>query len=301
MHRVLVINMPKNSTNHAEKPVQYEFPFSFICRAMVSVLLGRRRDLADDAATALRHVPSPHIVNDNSIPESGSFVLVANHYERKGLSVVWDALAITHAVTRRRADLQGNLHWLMISEWNAYKIGGISLPRGLVKWTTRWVFSRIAYTYNLFLVTADEAKVAQRARMVRKVMASLAPQRRGERLQRRIGPTRDQAVGIFPEAQRSQALAVARKGAGIFLSSLSRLGLPLVPVGLAEREGVLTVSFGEPLAVSEYTSLSKEQRDSSIATEVMVRIGDLLPQHLWGDYASEIIAWRNLRGGIGSH
>ena len=55
-------------------------------------------------------------------------------------------------------------------------------------------------------------------------------------------------------------------GVGTFIALLAQAGLPMLPVGVGEREGRLCVSFG-PLFEPD-TSTERERRDEVVAEQV---------------------------------
>ena len=65
-------------------------------RALLYIVIGRRRSLARDAFYALRDAPRPPLVRgEDRIPASGPFVVCANHYERPGLWMAWQAVLVS--------------------------------------------------------------------------------------------------------------------------------------------------------------------------------------------------------------
>ena len=75
---------------------------------------------------------------------------------------------------------------------------------------------------------------------------------------------------------------------GSFLLLLSSHGLPILPAGAFEEEGRLTVSFGPPFHVDVPRGASRAEKERLASQQVMVAIGRLLPEELWGVYAAAI-------------
>ena len=69
---------------------------------------------------------------------------------------------------------------------------------------------------------------------------------------------------------------------------MSSHGLPILPAGAFEEEGRLTVSFGPPFSHRRPRSASRAEKERLASQQVMVAIGRLLPQELWGVYAPAI-------------
>jgi hypothetical protein len=77
-------------------------------------------------------------------------------------------------------------------------------------------------------------------------------------------------------------------GTGAFLLALSRRGVPILPAGLFEEGGALSVRFGPPFSTAIPKGVEKGDHDRIAREQVMVRIGRLLPRHLWGVYTLRI-------------
>ncbi|MFQ6058896.1 MAG: lysophospholipid acyltransferase family protein [Anaerolineae bacterium] len=254
---------------------KYPIPPSFALPALWSVLRGQRRSLSADAARLLAGAsPPPQIENPQHIPPEGPLIVVANHYCRPGLGVWWSALLISHAVAQR-----GEVRWVMTSEW----IYPDPLRRWLVTPATRWLFARIARAYGLVSMPPmppDPRRMHERARAVRQAVALVAPGK----------SRRWEIIGLRPEGRESGdgCLIEPPPGVGRFLLLLTRAGMPILPVGVFEREGVLTASFGEPFRLAAQPGLSKGEQDQRVRDRVMVAIGELLPPRLWGVYKDRV-------------
>lgn len=121
-----------------------------------------------------------------------------------------------------------DLHWIMAAELLDYRVGPLRVPRG---WLAG-VFARFARVYSFGLVTPLEAGAVGGSTGLRVAARYLAA---GE------------PVGVLPEGTASAELRAARPGVGAALAWLTRHDVPLVPVGIAEIDGVLTATFGRPL------------------------------------------------------
>ncbi len=249
----------------------YRLPLSYILRFILAVLLGRKRDLGRDArGTLMTARPRPKILDDQHIPSEGPFVFVANHYERPGLKVWWGGILAATAIYERRQS-QRTLRWLMTSEWYDFRLAGV-VP--VPTWLLRWLFRRIANVYGLVIVPRSPERRVGRAAAMRAIM---------EVMKRRGDP-----IGLYPEGVGHEVLIEAMPGTGLFLNSLSRRGIPLLPCGVYEEEGVLTARFGPPFFVDLPQTTAKEERDRLAREQVMARIGRLLPQPMWGPYTLAI-------------
>ena len=245
---------------------RYVFPPTLLLRIALSVALGRPRSLGDDSAAGLRGAyPPPRTCGIEHLPRSGPFVVVGNHYQRPGLWAGWGAM-LANAAVRQTGERPRELHWLMTSELLAFRLGPVPVPRALL----RWVFRRFAYrVYGFGLVPARESgQVGSTAglRIAARWLAAGEP------------------VGVLPEGTASVELCEARPGVGLFLAWLTRDEVPLIPVGVAEVEGVLTARFGPPFRRPRLAGGSKVERDAALRETVMVAIARLLPPALWGYY-----------------
>jgi 1-acyl-sn-glycerol-3-phosphate acyltransferase len=249
----------------------YRLPLSYILRFILAVLLGKRRDLGRDArGTLMTARPRPKVLDDRHVPSEGPFVFVANHYERPGLRVWWGGMLAATAIYERR-QRERTLRWLMTSEWYNFRLGGV-VP--VPTWALRWLFRRIANVYGLVIVPRSPERGVGRAAAMRSILEVV--ERQGE------------AIGLYPEGLGREVLIEAMPGTGLFLNSLSRRGVPLLPCGVYEEEGVLTARFGRPFFIDVPRAAAKEERDRLAREQVMARIGRLLPRPMWGPYAAAV-------------
>lgn len=241
---------------------RYRFPKLLLLQIALAVALGRKRSLGMDSAGGLRGArPAPQALDVGHIPSTGPFIVVGNHYTRPGLWVGWASMVVNRSIREARGR---DLHWLMVSELLDLRAGPLRIPRRLIA----YVFARFVRSYGFGLVSAREAGVVGGVAGLRTAARYLAA---------------EEPVGILPEGTASTALTEARPGVGEALAWLTRGGIPLVPVGIAELEGALTARFGPPF-VLEPMNGSREERDQRFRDQTMVAIGRLLPSDLWGHY-----------------
>lgn len=249
----------------------YRLPISYILRFALAVLLGRQRDLGPDIKGTLVSVrPQPKSIDDRHIPPEGPFVFVANHFERPGLKVFWGGMLAANAIFEHRRSHR-TVRWLMTSEWYDFRLGGV-LP--VPVWLLRWLFRRIGNVYGLVIVPRSGERRVGRAAAMRSILEVMEKQ--GE------------PIGLYPEGVGREVLIEAMPGTGLFLRSLSKRGVPILPCGIYEDEGVLTARFGPAFFLELPEAASKEDRDRLARELVMARIGSLLPRPMWGPYASAI-------------
>lgn len=184
------------------------------------------------------------------IPDGGPLIVVANHYQRRGLWIAWAAALIGAAVARRRHD---SVAWLTLGELRLlqWRNEGPAIPG------SQLVLSRVARTYGFIPLPTGHVE-----RRVAGVKTALHLVEQGG------------VVGFFPEgaAGRSDELGLPVKGADRLLRLLSRTGAALQPVGVYEDDGRLVARFGP--------ALTGDQSGDS----VMAAIAALLPADMRGRY-----------------
>jgi len=254
-----------------EKPAEaYPLRFPLILRFAWATLWGRRRDLPADIAAALTAVrPPPRFRNDHHIPAEGPFVLALNHYERPGLKVFWSGCVASHAIAQRRARDKA-VRWLMTSEWYNAHLGPFPVP----VLVSRLLFRRLGRVYGLVIVPRPSERRVGRAAALRTILNIV----RGS----------EEPIGLFPEAVGTGQLIQPPPGVGSFLLLLTSHGLPVLPAGAFEEEGRLVVSFGLPFQLDVPRRASRAEKERLASQHVMVAIGRLLPEELWGVYAPDI-------------
>jgi 1-acyl-sn-glycerol-3-phosphate acyltransferase len=221
--------------------------------------------------------PAPRILGADNVPAATPFVLVMNHYDRPGLAAWWGALVVLNAIAYQRTSEPRDVHIAMTREW--WYPGGFG--RALKQPVTRWFFERLSKSYGLVLLPPVIGNGAIRGDGAIGIRRALA-------LTRADPP---QLVGIAPEGRTGEhgALCKPPPGAGLFLTALSGNDIPFLPAGIFEdAERVLSVQFGEPFRLCIDRTLPHELRDMQATSEVMVRIGSLLPERVWGVYYAEI-------------
>ncbi len=249
-------------------PPNYEFPRLPLFGFALDSLLARRRSLLKDSRTVMAANPYPRQVRGlENVPPEGPFILVTNHYARRGLQTYHYAMFITTVIAKRRPHAP-NIRWVITSEWHGYRLGIVPIP----VWLIRWVFRRVANLYGLVVMPRQASLAVGRAAVLRHI-ARIAQR---------------EPVGLMPEAGGSGILREPLEGSGLFLRALSERGLPVVPAGVWEEGGTLVVRFGEPFALSAGKKGSRQEQDRRAREQVMVAVGRLLPSAYWGYYEEAI-------------
>jgi hypothetical protein len=253
-------------------PQSYRLPLAYLLAMLVSVLTGRRRSFSADARWLLgRLAIQPRIAGDEHIPARGSFVLVANHYQRQGLWVAWGAYLTSMAVAPRRLE-SPEVSWAMAGEWRENLMGPIPWPAPFL----RWLFGRIATTYGHVLVPAADFMSSGRAQAVRSMLRTLRPQAK---------EGTPSPMGLLPEGRNSPDRSLQRpdRSIGRLLLHLCGGDVPVLPAAVREVDGALTVTFGPALSLERFRAAGDEAADAAL-DEVMLAVARLLPPSMHGAY-----------------
>lgn len=181
------------------------------------------------------------------------------------------------AIAARRTREPREVHLAITREW--WYPGG--LGRAVKQPLTRWFFGRLAKAYGtipLPPVLGNNEFSGEGAFSIRRALALTF----GDH---------PQLFGLAPEGRTGnhQALCQPPRGAGLFLLMLTRGALPILPAGIFEDKScTLTVNFGAPFQLCARRGIPREEQDSDAARQVMVQIGKLLPERMWGAYREEI-------------
>ena len=238
-----------------------------------SLWRGEPRSLSADVARIMRRLRLAfRLENLDYIPRHGSFVVVVNHYCRPGLGAWWMGLLVTHALAQRRRD---EVRWVMTREWFYTH----PLRRRIETPLTRWAFAKLSKAYGFILMPPMPPRPDEQWGRAVAVYRTL-----------RLLDREEAIVALAPEGRASGdgRLVELPPGAGRFLLRLGRTGVPFLPAGVAEREGILTLLFGPPFHLQPPSGLSRPEEDRWAGLRVMVAIGRLLPPELWGPYAQEL-------------
>jgi hypothetical protein len=242
------------------------------------VLLGARSSLSDVAALLLSCArPVPCVWAPENIPAASPFVLTINHYDRPGLGAWWSAAILATTIAARRTREPREIHLAMAREW--------WYPHGFGKWVkqplTRWFFRQIGKTYGTILLPPVLESSEFRGAGTFAIRGALA-------LTRGDNPA---LVGVAPEGHTGAGFALRHPppGAGLFLLLLTHDKIPVLPAGIFEDDNhALTVRFGAPFPLCVPCALPRPERDAVATRQVMVAIGKLLPEQMWGTYQEEI-------------
>lgn len=246
----------------------YRLPLLGLLWLGVPFLLGQRRSYARDGRRVMEANPYPRRIEGvEGIPRQGSFVLVMNHYNRRGLRPQICSMIISAVLAEVRAG-EPEISWVFAEELEEFIYAPVPMPR----WVMRWMFRRLARMYGLVAMPRQWRSAMARAATLRRIM----------------GVLKGRAVGLTPEAGGPGILIEPPPGTGLFLLFLSEGGSPLVPVGVYEEEGELVIRFGEAFRLTEGGEGSAREQDERAKEAVMTAIGRLLPERYQGVYRERI-------------
>jgi 1-acyl-sn-glycerol-3-phosphate acyltransferase len=249
-----------------EQSGDYPFPWRPFLDLVWAASIRQQRSFSRDAQVAVSQLrPEPEILGTDHIPRHGPSLVTCNHYSRPGFGAWWIALAITAAVASCRApDADGEIHWVMTAAWTFPES---RWRRRLLTPLTRWAFARAAHVYGFVTMPPMPPAPHEFEARAAAVLSTL-------RLARRLADSGGM-IGLAPEGQDvAERLSQPPPGAGSFIALLARVGLPVLPVGVGERGGRLTVSFGPPF--TPQTPPRRADRDNAVAQQVMDAIAQQL-------------------------
>jgi 1-acyl-sn-glycerol-3-phosphate acyltransferase len=235
-------------------PIGYPVPWDQVFGLTPYIANRRRRDINEfTKAIVERMNPPPLFEGLELLPESPRFLLVANHYQRKGLWILHSAAAVTQAVVTRYGDHPAPVRWLVTANWPRVRFGPFSLPS-----PGDWLLPKVAHALWCYPVSFAGTNPGFTALSLRTVLKDA---RAAER-----------PIGLFPEGVAGAAGVITDPLPGVerLIFRLAKLGLPAVPCGIGEESGRFVIRFGKPVKTGEISSAGDPAR------LVMERVGQLL-------------------------
>ncbi|MGB9880626.1 MAG: hypothetical protein ACPLRM_07670, partial [Anaerolineae bacterium] len=260
---------------------RYSYPTRLVLSIAASVLLGKKRSFCGDAQRLIAGIqPEPRVENAHLIPREDAFIVVTNHYYKPGYGVWWGIALITAAIAQAR-NFSEEIVWLMTNRWTYPD----ALRHHLVTPITHVFFTRLAQTYGFIPMPPMPPQpqyLQEGVCGVRQVLSVLS----------NATEERKHLIGLAPEGRDSHdgSLIEPPPGNGRLLLRMASYGWKLLPVGVAEIDGVLTTRFGPPFVLNPWPEVGKEEQDRRASTQVMTAIGAQLPPALWGVYRADIEA-----------
>ncbi len=248
------------------KRPNYPPPLAMFLSVSSSIFFGvPRRSLAHDATQVLNtHTPRPVITGLENLPHKGAFMIVANHHQRENMWIGWVGALLTEAVNSVRP-AQTPLR-IVVTDAQRMKLR----DRDVTMPFSRWFLGRVANFWEMIPIPGDLSDTSGHAAALRTTLSTL---REGL------------PVLFFPEGEGGNAyrLIEALPGTGTFLSIASRRA-PILPCSLWEEGENFEQLRGHISPPITFSSAA----DSAVREQMMVAIGEHLPESMWGTYADAI-------------
>jgi hypothetical protein len=236
-------------------------------RILFSSLTRSKRSFKKDSTWAMSFFHPPiRAYGQANIPTRGPCLITMNHYSRPGSQGFWLAMGVNALVPL-------DITWVMTAAWTYIgQIHGI-IMRPIVRWFIGLI-SRTYGTLRLPSVPPVPGEEQERAIAVRKVVQA-------------VREASQPVLGLAPEGGDIPGgkLGWPPPGAGRFMLHLNRMGLPIVPVGINEENGILCFRFGPAYQLAVPDGLPSEEQDKQAIRQVMGAIAGLLPEAMWGDFS----------------
>jgi len=236
-----------------DDPIQYPVPWDLVFGLTPHIMHGTQRSVDDfSAAVVARMKPEPKIRGLELLPEDPRFLLVANHYQRKGLWILHSASVATQAIRKRYGAGDPPVRWVVTANWPAVRLG----PWKFTNPGDR-LLPRVADALNCYAVSFAKNNPGFTARSIRRLL--------------REAPRLTRPIGLFPEGVAGTAgkLTGPLPGVDRLILHLARSGVPAVPMAISESGGLI-VQFGKTVAARELAAAPNS------AQLMMERIAGLL-------------------------
>jgi hypothetical protein len=178
--------------------------------------------------------PPPAIEGLENLPDNPTFVLAANHYQRKGLWILFPAAIMTQMIRQRYGAGDPPVRWMVTANWPRMQLGPISFPSpGDI------LLPRVADTLACYPVSFAGSNQAFTARSIRRIL--------------RDAPRANRPLGIFPEGVGGSAGVFSRPIPGVerLLGHLAKSGMPVIPICISESDGRLVFRVGRLVTTTE--------------------------------------------------
>jgi 1-acyl-sn-glycerol-3-phosphate acyltransferase len=247
-------------------PPRYPLPLATLSRLLPALVLSRSLSFQREAQDCVALLNPPLQVNGREhIPQSGPCLLTTNHYTRPGFQAWWIPLAINSV-------MPVEIHWIMTAAWTFE-----GRPRAIVlKPLSERLFAHIAGVYRFSTMPPmppDPNDTPVRAQAVRRVL-------------RYARQTEKPVIGLAPEGRDipGGGLGWPPPGTGRFINHLAQCGLPLLPIGVFEGDGVLQLRFGPAYRLPLPAETGKNEVDIAVSRIVMEHIAQQMPPALRGEF-----------------
>ncbi len=234
-------------------PLSYPVPWKLVLGLGPHIANGTQTSVdAFTAGICAEMSPPPAVTGWEELPESARFVLVANHFQRKGMWILHPAAVLTHAVRKHYGPGDPPIRWMVTANWPRLRLGPFSFasPGDLL-------LPRVAHVLACYPVSFAGSNHAFTARSIRRIL--------------REAPRENRPLGIFPEGVAGAAGKLTRPLPGVdrLIAHLAKAGLPVQPAAISESDRLI-VRFGKTISPEELL------RSGDAAQLAMNRIAELL-------------------------
>jgi hypothetical protein len=216
------------------RPISYPVPWDIIFGLTKHMANGTQESI-DRFTTAVtaRIQPAPIIEGLEHLPANPRFILVPNHYQRKGLWILHCASVITQAIRHHYGPGDPPVRWVVTANWPPIKIGPWKFPS-----PGDLLLPKVAHVLHCYPVQFVGNNPAFTANSIRRILKDAAEA--------------DRPIAIFPEGVAGVAGVITDPLPGVdrVLSHLGKKGLPAVPCGISEN-GRFVIRFGPPIPAVE--------------------------------------------------
>lgn len=241
------------------KPLSYPVPWRLVFGLGPHIAHGTQTSVDEFSAGVCAQMhPSPIVTGCEELPRSARFVLVANHFQRKGMWILHPAAVLTQAIRKHYGPGDSHIpgdppvRWLVTANWPRVRIGPLRFPS-----PGDLLLPRVAHALCCYPVSFAGSNQAFTARSIRRIL--------------REAPLASRPLGIFPEGVAGAAgkLAPPLPGVDRLIMHLAKAGLPVQPAAISES-GRLLIKFGKTISPEELL------RSKDAAQLAMNRIAELL-------------------------
>ena len=178
--------------------------------------------------------PSPIILGVDNLPHHATFVLAANHYQRKGLWILFPAAIMTRIIRERYGPGDPPVRWIVTANWPRVRVGPLSFAS-----PGDALLPRVADALACYPVSFAGSNQTFTAKSLRRIL--------------RDAPRSGRPLGLFPEGVGGSAGVFSKPIPGVerLLSHLAGRGMPVVPVCISEKNDQLVFRIGQVISTDQ--------------------------------------------------
>lgn len=106
--------------------IQYPVPWKLVAGLTDHIFQGTRTDVDAFTREILGYIQPPPVFEGlQALPANPRFLLVANHYQRKGLWILHSAGVLTQAIRQHYGPGDPPVRWVVTANWPPWKFGPV--------------------------------------------------------------------------------------------------------------------------------------------------------------------------------